>query len=89
MKGEEIEKLLQQLEGWQVIDEHHLQKIYRFKDFRESLEFVNRVGNLAEQQGHHPDICFGWGKAEVTIWTHKIDGLSESDFVLAAKIDKL
>ena len=89
MKGEEIEKLLQQLEGWQVIDEHHLQKIYRFKDFRESLEFVNRVGNLAEQQGHHPDICFGWGKAEVTIWTHKIGGLSESDFVLAAKIDKL
>ncbi len=89
MKGEEIEKLLKQLEGWQVIDEHHLQKIYRFKDFRQSLEFVNRVGNLAEQQGHHPDICFGWGKADVTIWTHKIDGLSESDFVLAAKIDKL
>jgi len=89
MKGEEIEKLLPQLEGWHVMDEHHLQKLYRFKDFRESLEFVNRMGNLAEQQGHHPDICFGWGKAEVTIWTHKIDGLSESDFVLAAKIDKL
>ena len=89
LKGEEIEKLLQQLEGWQVIDEHHLQKIYCFKDFRDSLEFVNRMGNLAEQQGHHPDICFGWGKAEVTIWTHKIDGLSESDFVLAAKIDRL
>ena len=89
MKGEEIAKLLQQLEGWQVIDEHHLQRVYRFKDFRESLEFVNRVGNLAEQQGHHPDICFGWGKVDVTIWTHKIDGLSESDFVLAAKIDKL
>jgi 4a-hydroxytetrahydrobiopterin dehydratase len=89
MNGAEIEKLLPQLEGWQVIDEHHLQKLYRFKDFRASLEFVNRMGNLAEQQGHHPDICFGWGKAEVTIWTHKIDGLSESDFVLAAKIDKL
>ena len=89
MKGEGIEKLLKQLEGWQVIDEHHLQKVYRFKDFRESLEFVNRVGSLAEQQGHHPDICFGWGKADLTIWTHKIDGLSESDFVLAAKIDKL
>jgi len=89
MKGEQIEELLQQLEGWQVVDEHHLQKLYRFKDFRESLEFVNRVGKLAEQQGHHPDLCFGWGKAEVTIWTHKIDGLSESDFVLAAKIDKL
>src|SRR5438105_15764051 len=89
MKGEEIAKLLQQLEGWQVIDEHHLQKIYRFKDFRESLEFVNRVGNLAEQQGHHPNICFAWGKAEVTIWTHKIDGLSESDYVLDENVDKL
>jgi 4a-hydroxytetrahydrobiopterin dehydratase len=85
----EIEKLLGQLEGWLVVDEHHLQKTYRFNDFRESLEFVNRVGTLAEQQGHHPDICFGWGKAEVTIWTHKIDGLTESDFVLAAKIDRL
>lgn len=85
----EIEKLLSQLAGWQVINLHHLQKTYRFKDFRQSLEFVNRIGELAETQGHHPDICFGWGKAEVTIWTHKIDGLTESDFVLAAKIDKL
>ena len=89
LTGAEIEKLLEQLEGWQAINEHHLKKTYRFKDFRESLEFVNRIGTLAEQQGHHPDICFGWGKAEVTIWTHKIDGLTESDFVLAAKIDKL
>jgi 4a-hydroxytetrahydrobiopterin dehydratase len=84
----EIEKFLGQLEGWQVVNQHHLQKTYRFKDFRESLQFVDRIGALAEQQGHHPDICFGWGKAEVTIWTHKIDGLTESDFVLAAKIDK-
>lgn len=89
LAGEEIEKLLRQLEAWQVVKEHHLLKTYRFKDFRESLQFVNRVGELAEEQGHHPDICFGWGKAEVTIWTHKIDGLTESDFVLAAKIDKL
>ena len=89
LTGAEIEKLLKQLEGWQAVNEHHLQKTYRFQDFRESLEFVNRIGTLAEQQGHHPDICFGWGKAEVTIWTHKIDGLTESDFVLAAKIDKL
>ena len=89
LKGEEIENLLRQLEGWQVVNEHHLQRTYRFKDFRESLQFVNRVGELAEEQGHHPDICFGWGKADVTIWTHKIDGLTESDFVLAAKIDKL
>ena len=89
LKGAEILDFLGQLEGWQVVNEHHLQKTYRFKDFRESLQFVNRIGELAEAQGHHPDICFGWGKADVTIWTHKIDGLTESDFVLAAKIDKL
>ena len=59
------------------------------ENFRESQEFVNRVGDLAEEQGHHPDICFGWGNAEISIWTHKIDGLTESDFILAAKIDKL
>ena len=81
--------MLVELPGWEVIQEHHLRREYSFKDFRESLEFVNRVGELAEQQGHHPDICFGWGKAEITIWTHKIDGLTESDFVLAAKIDEL
>lgn len=89
LKGKKIENFLRQLEGWQVINEHHLQKTYQFRDFRESLQFVDRVGALAEEQGHHPDICFGWGKADVTIWTHKIDGLTESDFVLAAKIDKL
>ena len=89
LRGEEIEKLRAQLDAWQVVNEHHLQKTYRFEDFRESLEFVNRIGALAEAQGHHPDICFGWGKADITIWTHKIDGLTESDFVLAAKIDKL
>jgi 4a-hydroxytetrahydrobiopterin dehydratase len=89
LAGEEIKKLLAQLEGWQVTNEHHLLKIYRSRDFRESLQFVNRIGELAEAQGHHPDICFGWGKVEVTIWTHKINGLTESDFVLAAKIDKL
>jgi len=89
LKGDEIEKLSTQLEEWGVVNEHHLQKSYKFKDFGETLAFVNRVGELAEQQGHHPDICFGWGKADITIWTHKIDGLTESDFVLAAKIDKL
>jgi 4a-hydroxytetrahydrobiopterin dehydratase len=89
LKGAEIREFSQQLKEWQVIDEHHLQKTYGFTDFRESLDFVNRVGALAEQQGHHPDICFGWGKAEVSIWTNKINGLTESDFVLAAKIDRL
>ncbi|MDX6382665.1 MAG: 4a-hydroxytetrahydrobiopterin dehydratase [Blastocatellia bacterium] len=89
LQGPEIKTLLSQLDGWQVINEHHLQKSYSFPDFRASLQFVNLIGELAESQGHHPDICFGWGKAEVTIFTHKIDGLTESDFVLAAKIDKL
>lgn len=89
MKGEQINEMSSQLPDWQVVNEHHLQRVYGFKDFRESLDFVNRVGELAEAQGHHPDICFGWGKADITIWTHKIDGLTESDFVLAAKIDKL
>lgn len=89
LRGDQIQDLLRQLSGWEVINEHHLRKEYQFKNFRESLDFVNRVGELAEEQGHHPDICFGWGKAEITIWTHKIDGLTESDFVLAAKIDNL
>lgn len=89
LKGEPIAELLAQLEGWEVIEEHHLKKAYNFKDFREALDFVNQVGALAEQQGHHPDIYLSWGKVEITIWTHKIDGLTESDFVLAAKIDEL
>lgn len=89
MEGEEIQNLLGQLSGWEVVRAHHLRKEYKFKNFREALDFVNRVGELAEEQGHHPDICFGWGQAEITIWTHKIDGLTESDFILAAKIDNL
>lgn len=89
LKGDEITNLLKQLDSWEVIREHHLQKVFKFSNFRESQQFVNRVGDLAEEQGHHPDICFGWGRAEITIWTHKIDGLTESDFVLAAKVDQL
>ena len=89
LQGAEIERLWAQLNGWEVVLEHHLTKNYGFENFREALAFVNRVGELAEGQGHHPDICFGWGHAEVTIWTHKIDGLTESDFILAAKIDAL
>jgi 4a-hydroxytetrahydrobiopterin dehydratase len=89
MKGEGIQTLLGELSEWAVVREHHLRKEYKFKNFREALDFVNRVGELAEEQGHHPDICFGWGKVEITIWTHKIDGLTESDFILAAKIDNL
>jgi 4a-hydroxytetrahydrobiopterin dehydratase len=87
--GEQIVELQKELKGWDVVGEHHLKKVLKFANFREAQEFVNRVGNLAEEQGHHPDICFGWGRAEITIWTHKIDGLTESDFILAAKIDQL
>jgi 4a-hydroxytetrahydrobiopterin dehydratase len=78
-----------QVSGWQVVDDHHLSKTYTFSDFRSALDFVNRVGAVAEEQGHHPDLYLAWGKVEVKTWTHKIDGLTESDFILAAKIDRL
>ena len=89
LKGDEIEKLSGQLRGWEVVAEHHLQKRYAFLNFREALSFVNRASAVAEREGHHPDISFGWGYAELKIWTHAIDGLSESDFILAARIDAL
>lgn len=90
VKGLELESLAQQLGGdWQVIEEHHLQKLFKFKNFVSALEFTNRVGELAEAQNHHPDIHLSWGKVVITIWTHKIDGLTESDFVFAAKVDRL
>jgi len=90
LKGDALEKLRTQLgDGWKAVAEHHLEKEYRFKDFREALNFTNKVGELAEQQGHHPDIYLAWGKVKLTIWTHKIDGLTESDFVFAAKVDRL
>ena len=89
LRGDEIRRFTQELPDWEVVEEHHLRKTYKFKNFCQALDFVNRVGELAEDQGHHPDICFGWGRVEITIWTHAIDGLSESDFILAAKIDKL
>jgi 4a-hydroxytetrahydrobiopterin dehydratase len=86
---EEIDKLLGELDGWEAVEGHHLLKNFEFKNFLDALAFVNRAGRLAEEQGHHPDIYFGWGYARLTIWTHKIDGLTESDFILAAKIDKM
>jgi len=90
LKGPELSKIANQLDGgWQVVKEHHLEKEYKFKDFRQALEFTNKVGELAESQGHHPDIYLTWGKVKLNVWTHKIDGLTESDFVLAAKADKL
>jgi 4a-hydroxytetrahydrobiopterin dehydratase len=89
LKGEELDDLRQQVPEWEVVEEHHLRRRFRFKNFREALDFVNRVGELAEEQGHHPDVSFGWGYAEVTVFTHKIDGLTESDFIFAAKTNTL
>ena|SRR2546425_7403824 len=90
LKGEALKTFLNQLDhDWRVIAEHHLEKQFTFKNFREALAFTNQVGELAEAQNHHPDIYLAWGRVRVTIWTHKIDGLTESDFVLAAKIEAL
>jgi 4a-hydroxytetrahydrobiopterin dehydratase len=89
LKGEQLTALEVQVAGWTVIREHHIEKTFSFPNFAKALEFVNRVGALAEEQGHHPDIYLAWGKVEIRIWTHKIDGLTESDFILAAKIDRL
>ena len=90
LKGDALSPLSQELSGaWSVIDEHHLHRVYIFKDFVDGLAFVNRVADIAENVNHHPDLHLSWGKVMIDIWTHKIDGLSESDFVLAAKIDRL
>ena len=89
LKGEQLHAFSHQLPNWNVVNEHHISRTFKFPDFRKALEFVNRVGEVAEQQGHHPDILLAWGKAEITLWTHKVDGLSESDFIMAAKIDAL
>jgi 4a-hydroxytetrahydrobiopterin dehydratase len=89
MKGRELQDLMKAVPRWNVVNEHHLQREFKFPDFKKALAFVNRVGDLAEEQGHHPDILLAWGKAGVTLWTHKIDGLTESDFIMAAKIDRV
>jgi 4a-hydroxytetrahydrobiopterin dehydratase len=92
LNGKELEDLLIQLPEcaqWKVVNDHHITRTYRFPDFKQALDFVNRVGAVAEEQGHHPDILLTWGKVEITLWTHKIDGLTESDFIMAAKIDRL
>jgi 4a-hydroxytetrahydrobiopterin dehydratase len=90
LKGRQLEEFAAQLEpGWRLVDQHHLERDFTFKNFREALDFTNRVGELAEAQGHHPDIYLSWGKVTVSIWTHKINGLTESDFILAAKTDQL
>jgi 4a-hydroxytetrahydrobiopterin dehydratase len=89
LEGEALEALKKELPGWDVVNDHHLHKLFKFSDFKQALFFVNRVGAIAEDEGHHPDLLLAWGKVEVTIYTHKIDGLTESDFILAAKIDRV
>jgi 4a-hydroxytetrahydrobiopterin dehydratase len=89
LQGEALEKFARQTPEWELVGEHHLRRRYKFSNFSDALEFVNRVGEVAEEEGHHPDFSFGWGYCDVTIYTHAIDGLSESDFILAAKIDRL
>jgi 4a-hydroxytetrahydrobiopterin dehydratase len=89
LAGEDLNGFSRQVPAWQVVNGHHITREFKFPDFRQALTFVNKVGELAEQQGHHPDIFLAWGRASVTLWTHKIDGLTESDFVMAAKIDRL
>jgi len=89
LKGAELASLPKQVDDWNVVEEHHIEKTFKFPDFHTALDFVNRVGELAEQQGHHPDIYLTWGKVRITIWTHKINGLTENDFILAAKIDQM
>lgn len=90
LRKEEIERLQSQLSPeWNVVEEHHIEREFTFKDFREALNFTDSVGEIAENEGHHPDIYLAWGKVGIKIWTHKIDGLTESDFILAAKIEEL
>lgn len=89
LQGEDLARLAAQVPSWQVVGEHHLIRSVTFPDFKQALAFVNHAGEVAEQQGHHPEMLLSWGRVEVKIWTHRIDGLTESDFILAAKIDRL
>jgi 4a-hydroxytetrahydrobiopterin dehydratase len=89
LRGHEIETLQRETPAWEVVDGHHLKRALTFPDFASALAFVNKVGEVAEREEHHPDIYLTWGRVEISIWTHKIDGLTESDFILAAKIDDI
>ena len=89
----EIHKYQKKVDGWEIIKNdkniYFLEKKFKFKNFLASQDFVNKVGEISEQEGHHPDIMFGWGYAKINITTHAIEGLSENDFILASKIDKI
>ena len=89
LEDDRVAELHEHVSDWDVIESHHLRRTYTFDDFATGLAFVNRVGAVAEEQAHHPDVHLAWGKVTVEIWTHAIDGLTERDFVLAAKVDRL
>jgi len=89
LTADEVSRLSSEVSEWSVVEGHHIKRDFKFSDFSTALKFVNSVGRIAEEEGHHPDIYLTWGEVGVTIWTHKIDGLTESDFILAAKIDKI
>ena len=88
LADEKIDAFLADLDGWSVRRGHHLTREFAFPDFTKALAFVNEIGAIAEEQQHHPDIHLSWGRVRVEVWTHKLDGLTESDFILAARIDK-
>jgi 4a-hydroxytetrahydrobiopterin dehydratase len=89
LKGSELDDLADRIDDdWKVQNEHHLEREFDFDDFRQALDFTNAVGEIAEKEDHHPDIELGYGRVKVTIFTHNIDGLSENDFILAAKADE-
>jgi 4a-hydroxytetrahydrobiopterin dehydratase len=90
LEGSQLDEQIDQLgPGWSVVDGKRLQKQYKFDDFKQAWQFVDRVAEVAEEENHHPNIEFTWGKATVSLWTHKIGGLHENDFIMAAKIDNL
>lgn len=89
LTGAAAKLLLDDLDGWRLVDDHELRKVFVFPDFVSALGFVNAVGELAEQEGHHPDVHLSWGRVELELLTHAIGGLSENDFILAAKIDRM
>ena len=90
LSHDQILPFLEQISpDWYLVENHHIQRIFTFKNFRQALEFTNRIGEIAEFLGHHPDIYLSWGKVKVEIWTHKINGLHENDFILAKKIDDI
>ncbi|MCP4603680.1 MAG: 4a-hydroxytetrahydrobiopterin dehydratase [Proteobacteria bacterium] len=90
LQGKNLNKIFEELgNGWHLVEEHHIEKSYSFKNFLDALNFTNRVGELSEAEGHHPEICLGWGKVKIEIWTHAVGGLTDNDFILAAKIGKI